>query len=115
MSKPKANVTRDKPGKTAQSSPLIVHCNVCAVHRKGAAGDGPFRGRQGLMGDWERMLMASCMWCMLCKTCLNSCHTLHIHDWMYDSTPLTGPQVISVHRLLSHNYHTSMLKVIHII
>jgi len=103
---------RDKPGKTAESSPLTIHCNVCAVRSKGAAGDGPFHGRQGLMGAHAT---ASCVRCMLGKTCLDSCHTLHIHGWMHDSTALTGPQVIRVHRLLSQNYHTTMLKVIHII
>jgi len=81
-------------------------CHQGQTRSKGAAGDGPFQGRQGLMGAHAT---ASCVRCMLGKTCLDSCHTLHIHDWMYDSTALTGPQVISVHRLLSQNYHTTML------
>ena len=40
MPRSKVKVTRDKTGKTAESSPLTVHCNACAVCSKGAAGDG---------------------------------------------------------------------------
>ena len=40
MARSKVKVTRDKTGKTAESSPLTMHYNACAIHCKpSAAGD----------------------------------------------------------------------------
>ena len=53
MSMSKVKVIRDKTGKTAESSPLTMHCNACAVRGKGAAGDGTIAwppGRDGVTG-----------------------------------------------------------------
>jgi len=40
-------VTRDKTVKTAESSPLTMHCNACAVRSEGAAADGTISSPAG--------------------------------------------------------------------
>jgi len=44
-------VIRDKNGKTAESSPLTMHCNACAVRCKPrATGDGTIVSQPGVTG-----------------------------------------------------------------
>ena len=57
-------VTMDKAGKTAASSPLTVHCKVCAIHCKWrASGDSTIPWLTGVHSDRN-------FWQLVCSVCL---------------------------------------------